>query len=172
MKEFYPDVEEKMPPNAPERRGKPVQINCFVDADHAGNVVTRRSHTGILIVLNMGPIHWFSKRQNTVESSTLSSEFIALKAAVETIQALRYKLRMFGVPLDGPSQVFCDNEAVYKNTSDPTSTLKKRHQSVAYHLCREYVAAETILIYKEDGDTNLSDILTKSTLSKERMKVP
>jgi len=48
MKEFYPDAEEKLPPNAPAPRGKPMQINCFVDSDHAGNVVTWRSHTGIL----------------------------------------------------------------------------------------------------------------------------
>ena len=170
MKEFYPDAEEKIPPNAPKPRGKPVQINCFVDSDHAGNIITRRSHTGILIFLNMAPIYWFSKRQNTVESSTFSSEFIALKTAAEKIMALRYKLRMLGVPIEGPARVFCDNEAVYKNTSNPASTLKKRHQSVAYHLCREAVAAGIMLIYKEDGETNLSDILTKSTLSRERRK--
>ena len=168
MKEFYPDAEEKIPPNAPEPRGKPVQINCFVDADHAGNVVTRRSHTGILVFLNMAPIHWYSRRQNCVESSTFSSEFIALKTAMETIAALRYKLRMFGVPIEGPARVFCDNEAVYRNTSDPASTLKKRHQSVAYHICRESVAAGAALIYKEDGETNLSDLLTKSTHTRER----
>jgi hypothetical protein len=53
--DFYPDATEPIPPNAPEPRGKPVQINCFVDADHAGNKVTRRSHSGILIYLNSAP---------------------------------------------------------------------------------------------------------------------
>ena len=170
MKEYYPDADEKIPPNAPPPLGKPVQINCFADADHAGNVVTRRSHTGILIFLNMAPIWWYSKRQNNVESSTFSSEFIALKTACEQVVSLRYKLRMFGIPLTGPANIFCDNEAVYRNTSDPASTLKKRHQSVAYHLCRETVASGVALIFKESGETNLSDILTKSTHSKERRK--
>jgi hypothetical protein len=168
MKEYYPDSQEAIPPNAPPPLGKPLQVNCFVDADHAGNQITRRSHTGILIFLNMAPTSWYSKRQNTVESSTYSSEFIALKTASEQIIALRYKLRMFGIPLDGPARVFCDNEAVYKNTSDPTSTLKKRHQSIAYHLTREQVASGCMLVYKEDGETNLADILTKSTLPVER----
>ena len=81
MKEFYPDAEEAIPTNSPEPRGKPVQINCFVDADHAGNTITRRSQTGILIFLNMAPIYWFSKKQNTVETSTFLSEFVALKIA-------------------------------------------------------------------------------------------
>ena len=62
MKEFYPDASESIPPNSPEPRGLPVQINCFVDADHAGNVMTRRSQTGILIFLNMAPIFWYSKK--------------------------------------------------------------------------------------------------------------
>jgi hypothetical protein len=168
MKEFYPDAEELIPPNAPEPLGKEIQINCFVDADHAGNVVTCRSHTGIIIFLNMSPISWYSKRQNTVESSTYSSKYIALKTATEQIQALRYKLRMMGVPLEGPARVFCDNEAVYRNSSDATSTLKKKHQSIAYHIVRESVAASIIIVFKEDGETNLADILTKSTLSKDR----
>ena len=118
----------------------------------------------------LAPISWYSKRLNTVESSTFSSEFIALKTAVEQLMALRYKLRMFGIPIEGPARVFCDNEAVYKNSSDPASTLRRRHQSIAYHTCREAVASGLALIYKEDGDTNLTDILTKSTLSRDRRK--
>ena len=43
LKEFYLDAEESIQPSAPDPRGKVVQINCFVDADHAGNVITRRS---------------------------------------------------------------------------------------------------------------------------------
>ena len=161
MKEFYPDAEESLPPNAPEPRGEPVQINLFVDADHAGNKVTRRSHTGILFFMNMAPIYWYSKRQNTVESSTFSSEFVALKTAVELVISMRYKLRMMGVPLDGPARLFCDNEAVYKNTSYASSTLKKKHNSVAYHRIRECVAAGICYIIKEDTGSNLADILTK-----------
>ena len=42
---------------------------------------------------------FFSKKQNTVEISTFGSEFIASRIAVEIIESLRYKLRMFGVPL-------------------------------------------------------------------------
>ena len=99
-----------------------------------------------------------------------SAKLLFLLYFVPIVCPLRYKLRMFGVPIDGPARIFCDNEAVYRNSSDPASTLKKRHQSIAYHLCREAVASGVALIYKEDGDTNLSDILTKSTLSKERRK--
>ena len=37
MKEVYVDAIEDLPPNAPESRGKSLQINCFVGADHGGD---------------------------------------------------------------------------------------------------------------------------------------
>ena len=73
----------------------------FVDANHAGDKTTRRSMTGILIFCNRAPIILHSKRQNGVETSTFGSEFTVMKNAVELIAALQYKLRMFGVLIDG-----------------------------------------------------------------------
>ena len=116
----------------------------------------------MLIFCNRSPILWHSKRQNSVETLTFGSEFTALKQAVEMIQGLRYKLRMFGVPLDGPASVYCDNEAVYKNVSIPESTLNKKHHSVAYHASRQAVAAGMIRVAKEDTLTNLADLFTKT----------
>ena len=142
-------------------RGESVSTHCFVDSDHAGNTVTRRSQTGLLLFVNRAPIVWYSKCQNTVETSTFGSEFIAMKTAVEQIEALRYKLRMFGVPLEGPTNIFCDNELVFKNASIPDSTLKKKHTSICYHRSREAVAAGTVQIAKEGTTTNLSDLFTK-----------
>ena len=145
----------------PKARGHDVILTCFVDANHAGNQKDRRSQTGILIFINKAPIHWYSKRQNTVKTSTFGAEFCAMRCAVEMLEALRYKLRMFGVPIDGPANVYCDNEAVYKNTSIPESTLKKKHHSIAYHRCREAVASKTMRIAKQGTEKNLADLFTK-----------
>jgi len=84
----------------PEPLGEPVQINLFVDAAHATDLIIRRSTTGIVIFINGAPIMRYSKRQNTIEASTFGSEFVALRIATEMNEGLRYKLRMFGVPLD------------------------------------------------------------------------
>jgi len=91
-KDFYGEVVEELPPGMPKPRGKKVKLFCFVDANHAGNVVTRRSHTGFIIFMNKAPIRWYSKKQNTIESSTFGSEFVALRIAMEEINALHYKL--------------------------------------------------------------------------------
>ena len=82
------------------------ELNCFVDADHAGNQITRQSHTGVLLFVCRAPIIWYSKQQNTVEMSTFGSEFIAAKTATEIIQALRYKLRIMCIQIDGPTICF------------------------------------------------------------------
>ena len=158
---FYHDAREQVPNDMPPPRGYSVLTHCFVDADHASNTVTGRSQTGILIFLNKAPIVWYSKRQNTVETSKFESEFIAMRMAVEHIEALRYKLRMFGIPIEGPTNVFCDNEAVFKNTTIPESTLKKKHNSICYHHCHEAVAAKVMRVAKEGTLTNLVDLFTK-----------
>ena len=84
-----------------------------------------------------------------------------MKNAVELTESLRYKLSMFSVPIDNATNIFCDNEAVYRNTTIPESTLKKKHHSIAYHRCREAVAAGTVRDAKEGTQANLSDLFTK-----------
>ena len=80
---------------------------------------------------------------------------------MDLIEALRYKLRMFGVPIEGPTNIYFDNEAVCRNCSTPESTLKNKHHSIAYHRNSEAVAAGTCHITKEATETNLSDLFTK-----------
>ena len=60
--DFYCDAKEAIPDNMPEPRGNVVKTHCFVDANLAGNVVTRRSQTGILIFVNRAPVVWHRKR--------------------------------------------------------------------------------------------------------------
>ena len=96
-----------------------------------------------------------------MEASTFGAEFCAMKTAVEMIEGLRYKLRMFGILVDGSANIYCDNEAVTKNTTTPESTLKNKHHSIAYHRCREAVAAGTIRVAKQGTRKNLADLFTK-----------
>ena len=83
------------------------------------------SHTGILIYLNIELFIWFKKRKNTVELYRFGSELIALRIAMKTVEALRYKLRKSVIPIDGPAKVFCDIQSVVNNLSSPTSTFNK-----------------------------------------------
>ena len=169
--EFYPNASEDIPPNAPEARGKAVQMIAFSDSDHAGDLLTRRSRTGVLIFLNRSPIIWYSKKQSAIETSTFGSEFMALKTATDLVKGLRYKLRMMGIPIDGPAHIKVDNMSVFNNASKPESVLKKKSNSIAYHYVRENVAAGVIRIGWEPSETNLADMLTKTQSGPTRSRL-
>jgi hypothetical protein len=160
--EFYPGAAEDLPaPDMPEPKGKTIQLTCYKDADHAHDLVTRRSVTGILLFANSMPIKWVSKRQKTVETSTYGSELVASRIATDLIVAYRYKFRMLGVPIEGPSMLLGDNASVIASSTTPSSPLWKKHNAIAYHRVREAIAAGIITFAKIDSKQNLSDCLTK-----------
>ena len=168
--EFYPWAKDEEPPDMPEPLGKEVQLIMFADASHAANLVTRQSRTGVLIYVNRAPIVWYSKKQNSVETSTFGSEFMALKVGVELLEGLRYKLKMMGVPIEGYCHVCVDNMSVVKNTSIPESVLKKKSNSIAYHYVRSKCAADIIRVGYEDTKSNLADMFTKVQTGTERAR--
>ena len=87
-----------------------------------------------------------------------------MRLARDHISALRIKLKCFGIPIDGPTNVFCDNDAVVKNVSLPESTLSKKHKAINFHIVHESVASNMIQVGKEDALTNIADIFTKLVL--------
>ncbi|KAL7484518.1 hypothetical protein ACHAW6_010148 [Cyclotella cf. meneghiniana] len=159
--EFYGNVVEEEPSDIPAPLGRPVTINTFVYADHAGNVITRQSHSGMLIVVSNALIKTFSKRQSTVKASTYGSEMAAMILAWDFIVEMGIKLKMFGVPITGAANVYCDNKRVVSNTSIPESTLSKKHNLINSHVIRKSVAAGIMNVAKGNILTNLADVLTK-----------
>jgi hypothetical protein len=98
--------------------------------------------------INCAVINWYSKKQGSVEGATFGSEFMAMKTVAEVNKGVRYKLRMMGIPIDGPSFVYGDNMSVLHNTSNPESTLKKNH------LVRESVAMDEMRVGYINTDEN------------------
>ena len=81
--DFYGDVEDAIPDNAPEPRGKPIILRDFVDSDHANDKVRCRSCMGFCFFIDMACIIWHAKKQATVESEGFGAEFVAMKQAME-----------------------------------------------------------------------------------------
>ena len=159
--EFYPDACEDIPHDMPQSRGDLATLTAFVDADHARDKVTRRSVTGVILLMNNTPIVWKSKRQKTVETSTYGSELVAARVAVELIIEWRYKLRMLGLVLEESSWLVGDNMSVVINTTLPSSSLKKKHMACNYHRVREAIAGKIIHFGHIESHQNLADICTK-----------
>ena len=86
---------------------------------------------------------------------------MAMKTAIEVNCGLQYKLRMMGIPIDGPSYLYGDNMSVLHNKKKPESTLKKKSNSIAYHLVRESVVMGEMLTGYVRMDDNYADLMTK-----------
>ncbi len=169
--EFYGDVEEAIPPNLPPPLGKDIDLHMMVDSNHAGEKRTRCSRNGFIIFYILAPIIWLSKQQSTIETSVFGAEFVAMKHEIKTLRGQRYKIRMMGIPLSGPTYIYGDNKSQVTNSSWPESTLKKRGNSICYHAICELVAmGETLLTHIRTRE-NLADFLTKTTSGTKRCKL-
>ena len=129
----YGNPKEQVPKDLPQPLGKPVMTTTYVDANLMHDILSGRSMTGILHLVNKTPIEWYSKKQATVETATYGSEFVAARIATDQIIDLRATLRYLGVPLKPESFMFGDNKSVITNATIPHSQLAKRHHCLSYH---------------------------------------
>ena len=73
----------------------------FVYSDLTGDKSNNIIQAGIFISMNRSSIHLYNNSQSAVESSNFGSDLCVINIGVEMVEYLRYKLRMFGVPIYG-----------------------------------------------------------------------
>ena len=156
----YKGAKETVAADAPRPLGKEVDTITFHDANLYHDLITGRSVTGILHFINRTPVDWFSKKQNTVETSTYGSEFVAARIAAEQIIDLRNTLRYMGIPI-GRSVLYGDNMSVVNSSMQPHGKLTKRHMALSFHRVRECIAAKIFSYLYIPSAENPADILSK-----------
>ena len=143
----------------PEPLGREVVTITDEDANLYHDMLTGRAVTGVLHLINGTPIDWYSKRQDTVETATYGSDFVAARIASEQIIDLRTTLQYLGVPIKGKEYMFGDNQSVITSSTLPHSKLSKRHNALSYYRVREAIAAGIInFVHIID---NPADVLSK-----------
>ena len=91
-------------------------------------MVTGRSVTAVLHLVNQTPMEWLSKKQAMVETVTYESEFdAAARNAAQQSMGLQTALRYLGIMVKDPTHLFGNNGSVVTNASLPHSPLQKRH---------------------------------------------
>ena len=122
------------------------------------------SMSGFIIIQN-GPIHWVSKRQEITARSSVEAEIYAIDECVKGLLRLTHiiqdmKCEHIYTPTNKPIQIYNDNNAcVYWSKSTTTKVL--RHISIRDNAIREYVASNTVSIQHIKGKINITDIFTK-----------
>jgi len=157
----YGDFTEEIPEDCPTPLGRWVTLTHYVDANLFHCLLTGRSVTGIIHFLNKTPVEWFSKKQNTVETATYGSEFVAARICTEQVIDLRLTLRYLGVPIRSKSYMFGDNKSVVDSSTIPHSKLQKRHVALSFHRVRAAISAKILEFHFIDGSDNPADICSK-----------
>ncbi|UYV81278.1 hypothetical protein LAZ67_20000641 [Cordylochernes scorpioides] len=138
-------------------------LHGYVDADWGGNLVDRKSHTGIVYFLARGPIAWESKKQETVTLSSTESEYIALCEAGKEAVYLRALLDEmgFGELLNGPTVLKTDNQGAQQLARNPVYHARTKHIDIKWHFIRSICSDGLVEVVHTPTQENVADILTK-----------
>ena len=142
---------------------KEIMMSCYVDASFGSDVETRRSVTGLIVLINGSPILWKSKRQSLVTLSSAEAEYVALSDAVRELLTIKNLIEELPhVIVAKPIKVFEDNQAVIKMVSSSWTTTRSRHIGIHYHFVRErFASGEFEIVFVKTG-AQLADALTKA----------
>ena len=78
---------------------------------------------------------------------------------------------MFGIPIQGPTNVFGDNESVVNSASKVEARLNKKHNAICSHTVREALAGKWLRVGWEPTASNITDIFTKMLDTEQRRKL-
>ena len=138
-----------------------IRLEAWSDADWAGDLDKRRSTTGYVVFLGIGPISWKSRLQPTVAASTTEAEYMAAFETVSEVMYLRPLLSELGFKQTKATIIHEDNMGCIALSKDPNSSGKSKHISIKYHFTREQVENGTVKLTECFTDDMIADVMTK-----------
>ena len=138
----------------------------YTDSDYATDSTNGKSVSGMVFMMNGGPICWKSKQQSTVALSTCEAELIAATSTAKEAMWLRKLLPELGVPMSGPIQCLGDNAGALQLIKHPVLSTKSKHIRQNAFYAREVSESNEVKFQKVTSAENLADIFTKACETK------
>lgn len=145
-----------------KRNANAEMLDCFVDADWAGDKLDRKSTTGYVIRLCGNVIYWKSRKQGSVTKSSTAAEYVALSELVSEVKVIKNLLLDFNVNIEKPISIYVDNSGAISIAKSGNLTKNSKYIEVHFHFVNESYEKGIINIEKVDSEENLADILTKA----------
>uniref|UniRef100_A0ABD2WR87 Retrovirus-related Pol polyprotein from transposon TNT 1-94 n=1 Tax=Trichogramma kaykai TaxID=54128 RepID=A0ABD2WR87_9HYME len=142
-------------------------IDCYVDADWAGDCNDRKSTTGYVIRLFGNPIYWKSHKQKCVTKASTFAEYVALSEAVSEVKFVKELVTKLNIKLEKPIKIYEDNVGAIDIAKNGNLTKNSKHIEIHYHFVHESVINKEIEVCKVNTNENVADIFTKA-LGKEK----
>jgi hypothetical protein len=139
-----------------------LRIEGYTDADWAGSPSDRKSTTGYCTFIGGNLVTWRSKKQSVVARSSAEAEYRAMAHTTCELTWLRTVLQEFGLLIQGPTPLYCDNQAAIHIASNPVFHERTKHIEVDCHFVRSKVESKDIITPFVPSGSQLADIFTKS----------
>ena len=120
-----------------------------------------KATTGIIFMMNGGPIHWFSRKQNVVALSTCEAEYIGAATATQDAAWLGPHIQEMRGEKEAPVPIMVDNQGAIALAKADGWNRRTRHINVRYQYVQRAVKERKIAIEYVTSKEQLADGLTK-----------
>ena len=143
------------------------RLFTYSDSDWAGETDSRKSRSGHCVMMNSGPIDWYSKGQNLQTLSSCEAETVAAVETLKTLLSLRLLLIELSVPQPGSSTMYVDNMALHYNSHSQKQSSRSKYFQLRTEILRELTKLGRVNLTKIHTSQNIPDFFTKVLAEKE-----
>ncbi|GJV63674.1 hypothetical protein Tco_1474502 [Tanacetum coccineum] len=141
-------------------KGTGIETIVYVDSDHAGDYVDRKSTSGVCTFMGCCLTSWFAKKQMALAISTTEAEYVSAGKACQQALWMKQALIDYGVRLDDV-WIMCHNKGAIDLSKTPVQHSRTKHIKIRHHFLRVNVQKANISIEKVVSEDNIADIFTK-----------
>jgi peptidyl-tRNA hydrolase len=151
--------------------GAAFTITAAADADWAGDVDTRKSHSGWMVHCANTLVAWMSKGQRSIAQSTTEAELMSLTSCANEVLWWRTLLQDLGYTQEQPSKIYEDNTAAVTLATHSGRFEATKHIHLKHLLCRDYIERKLIDVCWIPTENQPADVLTKNVLPKDFRRI-
>jgi ABC-type transport system involved in Fe-S cluster assembly fused permease/ATPase subunit len=144
-----------------------LELLGYTDADWGGDIISRKSTSGFLFLLNNNIISWLSMLQKTVALSSCESEYMAFKEAIKEVIYLNNLRIYFNKFLNNNNnnnnipKLLTDSESAMKLANNPEFHKRSKHIDITYHFIRDAIIDKKVDLLYINTKRQLADGFTK-----------
>eukprot|EP00253_Pinus_taeda_P027551 PITA_27551 len=134
----------------------------FTDFDWVGDPDDRKSTTGYVFTLGLGPITWACKKQSVISLSSAEAEYHGVVEASKEAMWLRQILSEFGFQQQHLTTLWCDNQSVIQLCKDPVQHQRSKHIELHMYFIKNLIHDHVLEVKHCSTDDQIADIFTKA----------
>lgn len=133
----------------------------YTDSDCSGDLVHRKSTSGILFFLGDNLVTWSSQKQRVVALSSCEAEYVA--AALGACQGVWLRMLIADIMDKNPQKfrLLIDNMSAIELSKNPVYHDRSKHIDTRYHYIRDCIDKGIVDVEHVGTEHQLADILTK-----------